>query len=462
MPSRRRFPCSRGAALLVVGGLILGVIPGCTSARPEVSHRVGAGTAASLDASDRAAGPTPLTPPLSGESPFDAGERMLRSRAAAVNARARDGWLARVSGLSLRGQQGQMFDRMLSMGVIGLRLVSLTGLSPARAPTSTLTPSTGPGASTVRAGARFAYRLAGFDTADRTFDVDLSLRFAPSVDAQPQVVAWAPHDRPQPWDLSQLTVRRSATSLVLASSPELAADLLARAETAQSNVATVWGHARPAVWVAPTTDTEAARLLGREPVALRDVAAVTDGPLVLGRPAGADRVVIVPGAWSSLAGGGRDVVATHELTHVVVRGSTTGAVPLWLSEGFAELVAYRTVALPERDIVRPALEVARRSGLPTALPSASEFDPAAGGVPAAYGLSLLVVRTLAERDGVAAVVRFYREVADPSGGSRSNTVPTPDGSDQQHAVDQALASALQTNRAALVRAWRARVERLVS
>ena len=451
----------------MVGALILEVISGCTSARPEVAPGVGTGTGtvASLDATGQAARPTPLTPPLSSESPVDAAERMLRARAAALNARARDGWLATVAGPSLREQQGQMFDRMLSMGVVGLRLVSVTGLSPARAATSSLTRSTISPASSLQAGARFAYRLAGFDTADRTFDVDLSLRFAPSIDAEPQIVAWAPHDRPQPWDLPHLTVRRSATSLVLASSPELAADLFARAETAQSHVAAVWGHSRPAVWVAPTTDTEAALLLGRDPAdpgALRDVAAVTDGPLAAGRPAGADRIVIVPGAWSSLPGRGREVVATHELTHVVVRGSTTGPVPPWLSEGFAEFVAYRTVSLPEGDIVRPALDAVRRSGRPTDLPTASEFDPAAGGVPAAYGLSLLVVRTLAERDGVAALVRFYREVADASARSRADTVPTPDGGDEQHAVDQALVSALHTNRAALVRDWGARVQRLVS
>ena len=75
---------------------------------------------------------------------------------------------------------------------------------------------------------------------------------------------------------------------------------------------------------------------------------------------------------------------------------------------------------------------------------------------------MLVVRTLAEHDGVPSLVRFYREVADPSERSRADIVPTPDGGGDQHAVDQALVSALNTNRAALVRDWRARVARLVS
>lgn len=254
-------------------------------------------------------------------------------------------------------------------------------------------------------------------------------------------------------------------TLVLAGSPGQAADLLARAGSAQARVAAVWGRARPAVWIAPATDSEAALLLGRDPTdpgALSDVAAVTDGPLQPGRPAGADRIVIVPQAWSSLTGRGRDVVATHELTHVVVRGSTTGPVPLWLSEGFAEFVAYRTVALPEHDIVRPALDAARRDGLPTSLPSNEEFDPATGSVAAAYGRSLLVLRTLADREGLAALVRFYREVADPTHQARPAAAPASDNADQHDAVDAALATVLHTDRAALVRSWRARMNQLLS
>ncbi|MEO7000042.1 MAG: hypothetical protein ABI112_18345 [Terracoccus sp.] len=399
---------------------------------------------------------------------------MLRSRADALTVGSRAQWLAPVVGLSLRQQQGQVFDRMRSLGVTRLRLVSVTELTSASASTSTstssppLASSTSTSTSTTtspRARARFAYRLAGFDTSDRTFDIDLSLRPASKTNSHPKVVTWAAHDRPQPWDLLHLTMRRSAMSLVLARGPEQAADLLARADTAQARVAAVWGSSRPAVWMAPSTDSEAALLLGRDPAdprGLRDVAAVTDGPLEAGRPAGADRIVIVPGAWSSLAGRGRDVVATHELTHVVVRGSTTGAVPLWLSEGFAEFVAYRTVGLPERDIVRPALEAARRDGLPTDLPTEAQFVTGAGSVPAAYGRSLLVVRTLAERHGVTALVRFYRKVAEPSDGPPPAVVPTGDGADEQKVVDTALTTVLQSDRAALVSEWRNRIERLLS
>ena len=67
---------------------------------------------------------------------------------------------------------------------------------------------------------------------------------------------------------------------------------------------------------------------------------------------------------------------THELTHATVRASTTRAVPAWLAEGFAELVAYRRCDLPERDVVAPALDRVRDDGLPSTLPADADFDPA--------------------------------------------------------------------------------------
>ena len=66
----------------------------------------------------------------------------------------------------------------------------------------------------------------------------------------------------------------------------------------------MWGRAEPAVWVAPGSDADAARLLGRAAADLTGVAAVTDGPLETGEPAGADRIVVVPQPWAGLSGAG--------------------------------------------------------------------------------------------------------------------------------------------------------------
>jgi hypothetical protein len=230
-------------------------------------------------------------------------------------------------------------------------------------------------------------------------------------------------------------------------------EVMRRARTAQSRVAAVWGEARPAVWVVPATDADAARLLGRSADDLAGVAAATDGPLIPGEHAGADRMVLVPGAWSSLRPDGRDVVMTHELTHVTVRAVTTRSVPVWLSEGFAELVAYQPIHLPEATVVAPALDRVRSSGLPQTLPADTDFDPGTHALPAAYGLSLLALRTLADRYGTPAVVRLYRAAA---GGL---VLPTSQLDDREAAVDDALGSVMASTRSALLQAWQARIRR---
>jgi hypothetical protein len=377
---------------------------------------------------------------------------LLRTRAAAADRGDEAGWLAPVSGAStgsLRTAQSAVFERMRAVEAGNLHLVTVSEVTaPVPAPRGTQVEWD------VRAS--LTYRLRGFDATPRTFDLDLTFKADPSRPTDLVITASAPSGRPQPWDLAGLVVRRSATSLVLAVGAESRVEeVVARARTAASRVAAVWGNSRPAVWISPASDADAARLLGRSADDLRGVAAATDGPLTPGEHAGADRIVLVPGAWTSLRPEGRDVVMTHELTHVTVRASTTRSVPVWLSEGFAELVAYQPIDLPEATVVAPALDRIRSSGLPGALPADAAFEPATQTLATAYGLSLLALRTLADRYGTQAVVQLYRAAA---GGLDE---PTDRLDDREAAVDDALRSTMGTTRSALVLQWQARIRDLL-
>ena len=378
--------------------------------------------------------------------------QVLEARVGDVDRRDETGWLAALSGPAsglLRTSQAAVFERMRAMGAGDLRLVLAR---------ETTAPVPAPRGTQVEwdVKASLTYRLLGFDTSPRSFDLDLTFKADPARPADLVITASAPSGRPQPWDLPGLVVRRAATSLVLAvGTGDRVEEVVRRARTAEARVAAVWGEARPAVWVAPSTDADAARLLGRSADDLAGVAAATDGPLTPGEHAGADRIVLVPGAWSSLRPDGRDVVMTHELTHATVRASTTRSVPVWLSEGFAELVAYQPVDLPEATVVAPALERVRSSGLPQALPADADFDPGTHALPAAYGLSLLALRTLADRYGMPAVVRLYRAAA----GGR--VPPSSQLDDREAAVDDALSSVMGSTRSALLQAWQARTRDLL-
>jgi hypothetical protein len=397
--------------------------------------------------------------PLSGQVGPDAwraertaaADALVRGLARAAEAGDTTAWLAPLAGApgsALAVRQAAVLRRMVAMRVTD---VNVTDVRERTQPASTRV------GRPVDWGVRAAltYRLDGFDSAPRTFELDLTLRADPARPDRVELVASEPGDRPQPWDLDGLTVRRTTDTLVLGVGPASRVDeVLRRAQDARRWVGAVWGRVPPAVWVAPRTDADAARLLGRSPTGLEGVAAATDGPLEPGRNAGADRIVVVPGAWQSVRPAGRDVVMAHELTHVAVRSSTTREVPLWLAEGFAELVAWRSVDLPERSIVADALDAVRSDGIPSGLPTDEDFDPATGSLPVAYGFGLLAVRTLADRYGTDAVVRLYRDAA---GGL---DVPTDSLGDPEAVIDRALAEVLHTDREHVVRAWQARLRAL--
>ena len=379
---------------------------------------------------------------------------VLQARLAAAQRGDEPGWLAPLGGSSaavLRTRQAAVLRRMTTSGVEDLRLGAVRVTTP---------PVPAAAGTSVEWDVRvnLTYRIRGFDTAPRAFDLDLTFKADPAVPGRLVVTSSAPSGRPQPWDLDGLRVHRSPTALVLVVGDVSRVDEMARrARTAARRVAAVWGTARPAVWIAPATDADAGRLLGRTatPDGLGGVAAATDGPLTPGERAGADRIILVPGAWTSLRPDGRDVVMTHELTHVTVRGATTRGVPVWLSEGFAELVAYAPIDLPEAAVVGPAIKRVRATGMPSSLPADGDFDPGTQTLQAAYGLSLLAVRTLADDHGTQAVVDLYRAAA---GGL---DVPTDRLSDREGIVDDALGTAVGTTRARLVKDWQARLRSLL-
>jgi hypothetical protein len=434
---------------VVASGVLAATTAGCSSSPDRGGASVT--TRVTAPASTSAALPPDVGPEAWAGARARAVQALAERRAAAATRGDRAAWLADLEpgDPRLRAAQTAVLSRMVAMRAGDVAVAAVRERSaPVPAPRGTKVDWD------VRVTS--TYRLQGFDTAPRTFDLDLTVRADPADPAGVTVVATLPADRPQPWDLAGLVVRRTDRALVLGvGSATRMAEVQRRAVAAGARVAAVWGRSRPAVWVAPATDADAARLLGRQVSDLEGVAAATDGPLVAGSPAGADRIVVVPGPWDSLRPAGRDVVMTHELTHATVRSSTTRPVPLWLSEGFAELVGYRAVDLPEATAVAPALDAVRADGLPQSLPADTAFDPSTGRLPVAYGQSLLVLRTLADRYGTAGVVRFYRAAA---GGL---AVPTDLVGDPEAVADRALRAELRTDRAALVRAWQARLRALL-
>ncbi|MDG4532241.1 basic secretory family protein [Streptomyces sp. AV19] len=262
----------------------------------------------------------------------------------------------------------------------------------------------------VAVEARLRYRLAGYDAAPVTVPVRLT---AVRRDGRWYVAGddTASGDR-QLWEQGRVTVVRGAHGLVLGAGQQ--ADLLrsvaALVDAAVPAVGAAWkdGPFDRVVVEMPASLERMGALLGAPASDYRGIAAVTTGDGT-GTPA---RIVVNPEAYGALGDFGRRTVLTHEATHVATRDSTPRAMPMWLSEGFADWVAYRGSRRTPRQVAPELARSVASSGAPRGLPADADFgftgEP--GRLARAYEGGWLACRMVAERWGEGRLVDFYRAV----------------------------------------------------
>ncbi|ARP69835.1 hypothetical protein LK07_08660 [Streptomyces pluripotens] len=314
-----------------------------------------------------------------------------------------------------------------------------------------------PSGATVDADLR--YRVAGYDGAP--VEAHRTLTLGRTADGKWYVSA----DRParqavqQLWDQGTVTAVRGTNGLVMGigrSTAELRA-VARMADRAVPAVSREWGAdwTRRVVVLVPRSLQGMASLLGSPAADYRGIAAVTTGEVSEAEhgssrtgsgtgpgKAPADRVIVNPEAYALLGDVGRQVVLTHETTHVATRAYTTAATPLWLSEGYADWIGYlgtdRTPAQAAPELARAVKE----GQVPDALPTDKDFgftsDPTE--LAQAYEGGWLACRMIAGQWGTARLDAFYRAVG---------THRTRSG-----AVEQALHKVLGTTPEAFTARWR--------
>jgi len=256
------------------------------------------------------------------------------------------------------------------------------------------------------------------------------------------------------WDLGQITVLRGAHSLVLGlGSTSRIRPFAAEADAAVARVTDVWGPGWPGkvIVVVPDTQHQMERLAGVENGLYDQIAAITRRET--GRQAddsAGDRVIINPELWTQLGTLGRGVVMTHEITHVATHDATSAATPTWLSEGFADYVAYRGLRVPVAVAAQDVLAAVRRGRLPTALPTLRDFEPTNERLADVYESAWLACRLLADRYGQGKLVRFYRAVGSGSPGAE------PSGA----SLDPAFEAVFNLTTARFTSQWRSYLENL--
>ena len=185
--------------------------------------------------------------------------------------------------------------------------------------------------------------------------------------------------------------------------------LAAEADRGVRDVGVVWQRpwSHHPVIVFPKSQSDMAALIGNDGKGLSQIAAVTTGSFESGLSRG-DRVVVNPSAWRTLGSLGRRVVLAHEMTHLATRAITVDDVPIWLSEGFADYVAYQAVEVPTNVVAGDVLDDVRTGNGPKNLPEDADFDAARGDIAAAYEGAWLACRMIAERYGQKTAHRVVR------------------------------------------------------
>ncbi|MFG2086289.1 MULTISPECIES: hypothetical protein [unclassified Spirillospora] len=215
------------------------------------------------------------------------------------------------------------------------------------------------------------------------------------------------------WDGGPLTVVKGRASLVIGDAAAAGAPGLEEiAERLDAAVPVVTGAvgrgwARRVVALVPADAGLASALAGPDQN-LGGIAALATVTPSAGGGHGEDRVVISPGTFRRLNELGRDVVLTHELTHVATGGARDRRTPLWLIEGFADYVGYLRTEVGVRTAAGELHREVAAGRVPSALPAADAFSGGSARLSQSYQEAWLACRMVADRYGEATLVRLYR------------------------------------------------------
>lgn len=258
------------------------------------------------------------------------------------------------------------------------------------------------------------YRIAGYDTAPVTASRTLELA---ERDGRWYVTAErAGKGGQQLWQQGEVRVVRGERSLILGvgQNGERLKALAATADRAVPAVSDAWASpwARRLVVLVPASLDAMGKLLGAPAAGYRGIAAVTTGETGAAGTAPADRVIVNPEAYGVLGDFGRSIVLTHETTHVATRAYTSAATPMWLSEGFADWVAYRGRGRTAGQTAPELQRAVRRGEMPAALPSDADFafGSDADRLARAYEGGWLACELVAAHWGEEKLAAFYRAV----------------------------------------------------
>lgn len=254
------------------------------------------------------------------------------------------------------------------------------------------------------------WQLRGQDTLPARAEIRLA------VTADGRVASVGGGDRTPVWLTERLVVRR-VDGAVVAVAESLGEGVTARYVSLVRRAVPDVRRAVPSwdghlVVEVPSTPDAVDHALGVPAGTYARVAAVTGSADGTTAPDSPVRVVVNPDKLARLGRTGAQVVLTHEVAHVALGSAVaSAAVPVWLTEGIADVVALRDVDLPLSAKAGQVRAQVRRDGVPDHLPGEAEFDTVTGAhLGAAYESAWLACEVVVDAAGLQGLVDLYRDV----------------------------------------------------
>lgn len=249
-----------------------------------------------------------------------------------------------------------------------------------------------------------------------------------------------------PWDFGPCAAVAAANGMVLGhlGHEQLLTTLATELDSAVAAVTEVWGTgwSQRVAMLLPDSIEEMRELVG--PAFAVDsiaAAAVADKVDVANRTAVGQRVVLNPNQAGRLSESARRIVLRHEITHIAARAITVDGAPMWLLEGFADYIGYRTSGLDPREAAPDLVRALRAGALPDQLPADDDFASGDDELDLAYQLAWSAASYVVDLAGEGGLVRLYRLVAGSPNQSQST-------------MDTALREVLGLDLNGFVASWR--------
>lgn len=258
------------------------------------------------------------------------------------------------------------------------------------------------------------WRLAGVEAGSSTLELPMTFTWDGS-EARFVTVETGSGDRVPLWLQERARIRRTPKTVLVTTRRDDAA-LAGQVREAWRTVRrTLPEWRRTLVVEAPRSSDEFEAAAGMDAASASAIAAITTTADGSSRTDSAVQVYLNPPVFDPLGPQGRQIVLSHEATHVAM-DALSDAAPHWLSEGFADYVALADTDLQTSVLAAQILALVREDGPPRRLPGRVEFDGANEDIGAWYEAAWLAAKLVADRYGEDALLELHeRSVQVPEG-----------------------------------------------